>query len=145
VLVNAAGFPFDEEPVPDFFAMAARGGPAFAQMVFHKMEVAAAFLPVHPTLEESLRMYRELTSAARITWHTWFDDKLPRRLARVACPSLVLWGAQERLFPVALGRQYTQAIPGAQFRLLDDCGHMAPFEAPEAFAGAIVEWFGEAR
>jgi len=144
VLVCAAGFPFDEEPVPDFFATAARGGQALARMLFHQADVAAAFLPEKPTPEEILRNYRHLTSTARIAWHLWFDDKLPRRLARVKTPTLVVWGEHERLFPVALGRKYAGAIPGARLTLLSDCGHMAPFESPDAFVEAIADFVREA-
>jgi pimeloyl-ACP methyl ester carboxylesterase len=144
-LVNAAGFPFDTEPVPDFFAMAARGGPEFAQLIFHKMDVASAFFPQEVTPEDRLRMYHELTSTARLAWHIWYDDKLPRRLARITAPTLVLWGAHERLFPVALAHKYAAAIPGARLTLLEDCGHMTPFENPEALCREVVALYGEAR
>ncbi len=144
-LVNAAGFPFDSEPVPDFFAIAARGGPEFAQAIFHKMDVAAAFFPTEVTPEDRLRMYHELTSTARLAWHLWFESKLPRRLARVTAPTLVLWGEHDRLFPVALAHKYAAAISGAQLQILDDCGHMVPFENPEAFCRAIVELTSEVR
>jgi pimeloyl-ACP methyl ester carboxylesterase len=140
VLVNAAGIPFDDEPVPDFFAYAARGGLAFASILFHRMEVAAAFFPPNPTPEQIMGGFRELTTTARLCWHTWFDEKMPRRLARIMTPTLVLWGEQEKLFPPALGSRYADGIPGAQFQLLSDCGHMAPFEDPAAFAGAIVRF-----
>jgi pimeloyl-ACP methyl ester carboxylesterase len=138
VLVCAAGFPFDTEPVPDFFATLARGGPALAKMIFHKEEVAATYLSGQPTQEQILRQYRHLTSTARLTWHLWFDEKLPRRLARVKSPTLVLWGEHERLFPLELGRKYAAAIPGASLTIFDDCGHMLPFESPGAFAEAVI-------
>jgi pimeloyl-ACP methyl ester carboxylesterase len=143
-LVNAAGFPFDAEAVPDFFAVAARGGPEFAQMVFHKMDVAA-FFPTEVTQEDRLRMYHELTSTARLAWHLWYEAKLPRRLSRLIAPTLVLWGAHERLFPVALAHKYATAIPGARLTILDDCGHMVPYENPTAFCQAIVELYAEVR
>jgi pimeloyl-ACP methyl ester carboxylesterase len=144
VLVCAAGFPFDAEPVPDFFATMARGGPALDRMLFYKGDVAAAFLPPQPTPEEMLRRYHELTSTARITWHLWFDAKLPRRLARVKTPTLVLWGEHEQLFPLELGRKVADAIPGATLKVIEDCGHMLPFESPGALAEAIGAFVREA-
>lgn len=142
VLVDAAGMPIDQEPVPDFFAMVGRGGDEFARMVFEKMDVAATLFPTTPTFEDKLRIYRELTATARLVWHTWFDDKLPRRLARVATPTLVVWGAHERLFPVALAHKYAQAIRGARLELFDDCGHMLPFESPSELARTIAAFYG---
>jgi pimeloyl-ACP methyl ester carboxylesterase len=139
VLVNAAGFPFDEsDNVPDFFAAAARGGVEFAQLVFHKMDVAAQFFPAKPTPEEILQTFRHLTSTARIAWHVWFDDKMPQRLKRLMCPTLALWGAHDRIFPASLGGKYADAIPNATFKVFDDCGHMVPFESPQAFVEAIL-------
>ncbi len=159
VLVNAAGFPFDDEPVPDFFAAAARGGPEFAQLVFHKMDVAMQFFPLKPTPEDILQTFRHLTATARIAWHVWFDDKMPQRLKRLTGtaqrPSgttrspfptvLVLWGAHDRIFPVSLGHKYADAIPGATFKVFDDCGHMVPFENPSKFVEEIKELNAKAQ
>jgi pimeloyl-ACP methyl ester carboxylesterase len=140
VLVDAAGMPFTHESVPDFFAVVARGGRALAEMIFHKPEVAAAYFPASQTPEEQLRAYRALTSTARIAWDRWFEDKLPRRLARVTTPTLVLWGAHERLFPVEMAHKFVEALPDATLQVFDDCGHMAPFENPTTFAQAIAQF-----
>lgn len=139
VLVNSAGFPFDaDSPVPDFFAAAARGRQHFAPLLFHKPDVAAAFFPIQPTPEDILTNFRHLTSTARITWHLWFDDKLPQRLARVRTPALALWGAHDRLFPAEMAEQFADAIPGAIWQLVSDSGHMLPFENPQALADAVI-------
>ena len=144
VLVDSAGLPFEADtPVPDFFAEASRGGESFARLMFHKMDVAAAFFPLEPTPEERLIGYRHLTSTARIAWHIWFDEKLPRRLARVQAPFLALWGAHDRLFPAEMAKQFAEAIPGGQSRVLDDCGHMVPFENPRALVDAVLELVGD--
>ena len=143
VLVDSAGFPFDaDSPVPDFFAAAARGGPQFAQLLFQKMDVAQAFFPAEPTPEEILTNFRHLTSTARIAWHIWFDEKLPRRLGRIQVPALALWGAHDRLFPPSMARQFADAIPGGRWKLVEDSGHMVPFENPIALFEAVIELEG---
>lgn len=144
VLANAAGHPFQDE-VPDFFATSARGGEELARMLFHKMDVAATYLPQNPTPEDRLRAYHEQTSTARLVWHTWYNAKLLCRLSRLTFPTLVLWGEHERLFPVAHAHGYAQAIPGSCLTILDDCGHMVPFENPTAFSQAIIQFYEENR
>jgi len=139
VLINAAGFPSISETAPDFFAAAMRGGPQFAKLIFHKMEVAAAYFPPDPSPEVRLRRYREMTSTARLAWHCWFDEKLPLRLSRLTAPTLVLWGAHDGLFPEELGHKYAEAIPNARLLILPDCGHMVPYEDPQAMVQAILE------
>ena len=141
-LVDAAGMPFtDQDDVPDFFAAANRGGIEFAPLVFHKLDVAMATFPYPPTNDDLLRFYREMTVTARLMWDKWFDAKLPRRLPRITCPTAVIWGAHERLFPVSLGQKFAELIPNAELRLIEDAGHMAPLESPEAFAEEILRLY----
>ena len=134
-LVNAAGFPFDDtgnadDMPPDFFAAASRGGPAFAKLLFRNQDAAAAYFSSAPTPEDILSRYRSLTSTARIAWHTWFEAKLPRRLARITSPTLVLWGAHDGILPPYFAHRYAAAITGSTLHILDDCAHMIPFENP---------------
>jgi pimeloyl-ACP methyl ester carboxylesterase len=148
-LVNAAGFPFDNETAgdaqaPDFFAMASRGGPAFAKLLFHNRDAAAAYFVAEPSPEDILRRYREQTSTARIAWHTWFEPKLPRRLSRISTPTLVLWGAHDGIMPPAFAHKYVAAITSAKLEILEDCGHMVPFENPEALCRSVLELHREA-
>jgi pimeloyl-ACP methyl ester carboxylesterase len=61
-------------------------------------------------------------------------------LARIACPALVLCGRQDVLTPPALSEEMARAIPDARLVLLDDCGHLAPLEQPDAVNDALEEW-----
>ena len=108
-------------------------------MIFQKPEAAAAYFSANPSPEDRLRRFREMTSTARLAWHCWYDDKMPLRLARLTVPTLVLWGAEDRLFPPALAHKYAAAIPNVRLLLLPDCGHMVPYEDPEALVRAILE------
>ncbi|MFI5400353.1 MAG: alpha/beta fold hydrolase [SAR324 cluster bacterium] len=52
--------------------------------------------------------------------------------AKVACPALVVAGAQDRMTPAKSARQLADAIPGARYEVLAGVGHMVPAEAPRA-------------
>ena len=52
------------------------------------------------------------------------------RLARLAMPALVLWGADDPLASVAVGRALADGLPHAQFQVLEDCGHLPALEQP---------------
>lgn len=53
-------------------------------------------------------------------------------------PALLLWGAQDRVIdPSAMGL-YAQRMPHATQVLLDDAGHMALMEHPDAVAAAVT-------
>ena len=62
-------------------------------------------------------------------------------LARtIRIPTLVVWGAEDRLIPVEKARAIAAAIPGAQLRLIEHCGHVPSLEQPEAFARIAQEF-----
>ena len=61
-------------------------------------------------------------------------------LARMACPTLVLCGREDGVTPVALHEEMAGAIPGATFRIIEDCGHLSAIERPEAVTTALEDW-----
>ncbi|WP_329223446.1 alpha/beta hydrolase [Streptomyces sp. NBC_01485] len=63
--------------------------------------------------------------------HDMADPTLTERLAKVAHPTLVAWGASDQVVDADYGRAYAQAIPGAEFLLLEGTGHMPQAETPE--------------
>ena len=64
-------------------------------------------------------------------------------LGRVRTPTLVVWGAQDEIVPLDCGEQYAEAIPGARLQVIDNCGHLAHFERPEALAQIVKEFVGK--
>ena len=84
---------------------------------------------------------REAT--ARVGWNPYLHNpRLRGHLWRIGCPALVLWGRQDRLIPLAHGEAYAKELPNARLEVLDDCGHMLPFEKPTEFARAVTRFAG---
>ncbi len=54
-------------------------------------------------------------------------------LASLSVPTLVVWGAQDPLFPVEQARQAAQAVAGAKLHVFDACGHWPQYEHADAF------------
>jgi 3-oxoadipate enol-lactonase len=52
------------------------------------------------------------------------------RLSRLQHPTLVVHGSADRVIPVENARLMAERIPGAKLRILRDCGHLYPTEAP---------------
>jgi proline iminopeptidase len=73
------------------------------------------------------------------TWLSSDYDLLPR-LERLSIPTLVIHGEHD-LIPVECAEHIAQAIPGARFVLLRDCGHFAYLECPDRVRKAIDEFF----
>jgi pimeloyl-ACP methyl ester carboxylesterase len=70
-----------------------------------------------------------LTFGARSLW---------KQAARVSAPTLVIWGTEDRLVPVALAARTAAAIPDSRLLVLPDIGHVAQLEAPETTARATL-------
>jgi pimeloyl-ACP methyl ester carboxylesterase len=61
-------------------------------------------------------------------------------LASIACPTLVLCGAQDTWSPPDRHGRLVELIPGAILRIVDDCGHMSTMERPLDVLAALQEW-----
>jgi pimeloyl-ACP methyl ester carboxylesterase len=61
-----------------------------------------------------------------------------RALRRIPVPTLVIWGAHDRLVAPDLARHVAEAVPDATLLVLDDVGHTAMMEDPETTARAIL-------
>jgi pimeloyl-ACP methyl ester carboxylesterase len=55
-------------------------------------------------------------------------------------PTLLLWGANDRIVTPEYGRAYADLIPGACFELIPEAGHHPELEQPEAFAEQVVRF-----
>jgi 3-oxoadipate enol-lactonase len=68
-----------------------------------------------------------------------------RRLPRIQVPTLVVHGDQDRMVPPENGRVVASRIPGAQFELIRDAGHIMITDQPQACVGAIRRFLNEQK
>lgn len=66
-----------------------------------------------------------------------------RRLPRISTPTLVLHGDQDRLVPAANGRIIAARIPGAQFRLIHNAGHILITDQQQECMKVVGEFLSE--
>ncbi len=138
VLVDAAGIRVPGLTPPDLFAM---GPEEVVRVLYKRPEAAAALFPSDPTPEQVEIQLRQRMTLARLAWNPYFENpKLLRRLGRIRVPTLIIWGEEDRLFPLGYAKAFQAAIPGASLSVLSDCGHVPPVEAPEAFVTAVTRF-----
>ncbi|MCL5735975.1 MAG: alpha/beta fold hydrolase [Actinobacteria bacterium] len=63
-------------------------------------------------------------------------------LGSITAPTLVVWGRQDWVIPVAHGSAAVQGIPGAKLHVFDPCGHVPQLERPGEFASLVTEFLG---
>jgi pimeloyl-ACP methyl ester carboxylesterase len=66
-------------------------------------------------------------------------------LERIACPSLVVACRQDRLRTLAETERMSRHLPCARFKVIEDCGHMAPLERPHELAEVLAGWIVESN
>ncbi len=61
-------------------------------------------------------------------------------LRSLRVPTLVQCGRQDSWAPVAQHEALCALVPGARLDLIEDAGHMAPMERPQAVAESLLRW-----
>ena len=67
---------------------------------------------------------------------TTFDRR--QELARIGVPTLLIAGSDDRTAPPAVMERMAQKIPGAEYVLLEGCGHLGPMDQPHSFNAALA-------
>jgi pimeloyl-ACP methyl ester carboxylesterase len=87
-------------------------------------------LVIHARNWEALCLY---------AWHPYmYNPQLKRWLGRIRVPTLMLWGAGDRVVTPDYGRAYSRLIPGARFEVIEEAGHHPELEQPERFAKRVA-------
>jgi len=69
-------------------------------------------------------------------------EPLLRRVPGIEAPTLIIWGAQDPIIPVAHAHMAHQMIKNSQLHILDRCGHVAQIEKPEEFNQLVLDFLG---
>ena len=68
------------------------------------------------------------------------DYPIRDRLGEIACPTLIVWGAEDKLVPARDADEFARLIPNSRKVVWPDTGHVAMLERPAAF-NALLEAF----
>ena len=140
VLVDAVGLRLPGTPMGEPFMVSP---PMVRQLLFHDptSAVALALLPDAPPPDRLETVLRGREAAARLLWNpAQAYRRLTSRLWRIRTPTLVVWGADDRLVPLAYGEAWAHGIPGARLVTIERCGHLPPLERPERFAEILLDF-----
>ena len=139
VLIDPVGIRVDGWIYPFLFGMDI---PEIVATVFHNPMAALALAPPDQSIDTLALQYRQGAALARVAWNPYlYDPLLRRRLARIASPTLLCWGAHDRLAPLApCGEAWAKAIPGARLQVFDDSGHVPHLEESDAVAETVGEF-----
>jgi len=74
------------------------------------------------------------------------EDFIDDKVKTIKAPTLVIWGREDKLNPLAIGEAFAQDIQDAQKVVIEQCGHMPQIEKAAAFNGALLKFLaGDAK
>jgi 2-hydroxy-6-oxonona-2,4-dienedioate hydrolase len=68
------------------------------------------------------------------------EDFIDDKVKTIKAPTLVIWGREDRLTPLAMGEAFAQDIPGAQKVIIEQCGHGPQIEKAQVFNSALLKF-----
>jgi pimeloyl-ACP methyl ester carboxylesterase len=90
------------------------------------------------SVEWPIEQVRASEAAARIFWPLG-NTRLEKRLGLVKAPTLLLWGAQDRIMPRSYADRFCSGIHGkTDVKVIDGAGHLAELDKPAEVAAAVV-------
>ena len=138
VLVDAVGIEVRGHPIADFFSLTPRQVAEFSYHDPDRFGIDPTKLPP----EAQRHMAGNRAALAVYGGTSMNDPRLAERLTSVTRPTLVVWGDSDRIVDPEYGRAYAEAIPGAQYRLLPETGHLPQIETPGQLLDAIWSFAG---
>ncbi|MBM3485338.1 MAG: alpha/beta fold hydrolase [Alphaproteobacteria bacterium] len=139
VLIGPLGLFEPSDPISDVFAQ--RPG-AYAPLVSNRPAEVEAYVradsnDANEVVEWDIAQQRTRNAAARYLWPLG-DTRVRRRLPRITCPTLIIWGDDDRVMSRAYATRFAEAIAGeVKITLIAGAGHMADFDQPQAVAEAV--------
>jgi pimeloyl-ACP methyl ester carboxylesterase len=71
------------------------------------------------------------------------DYPIRERLPEIVCPTLIVWGAEDRVIPVSDASVFEELIPNSRKVIFEDTGHVAMLERPASFNRLLSEFIAE--
>ncbi len=142
-LLSSAGLWLDDHPIPDIFAMLPF---ELAETLFVDATAGEATLTAGMDFsdDQALRLFlvgnaRKLGTAGKIMFPIP-NRRLSKRLYRITTPTVLVWGAQDKLVPPLYGEAFQQRLTAttARLQVIEGAAHMLPYEQPVAAADAVA-------
>ena len=140
MLIAPLGLFDASEPVADLFALRK---PEVAALVSSRPDVYEALLARPDDADEvewQITNARAEEAAARLLWPMG-DRGLAKRLHRIHAPTLLVFGAEDRVLPASYAKRFADGLGGMVRRSeIEGAGHMPEIDAPDATAAACLSF-----
>jgi 2-hydroxy-6-oxonona-2,4-dienedioate hydrolase len=67
------------------------------------------------------------------------DDEA-ERISALTVPTLLVWGENDAMIPLEIGRRIHELVPGSKLEVIPQCGHMPNLEKPAEIVRCVLEF-----
>lgn len=114
--------------------------------LYHDQSIPDRMLAVPLSEEDADLALTNRYAATKFGWEPrWFNPSLERWLHRISVPTLIVWGNNDKLFPVEYAKRWGERIPGSRVEIVPECGHVPAVEKPDVTAKEIVRQYAGTR
>lgn len=140
VLVDAAGVWGDTKQLPiDLHVSTRRHMREVMEMIFYDKNLATDAL-IDLAYEQHLERGDGYTIDRVLQNLRDGREFLDDRIAALSVPTLLIWGEEDELIPVATGRLMRSLISGSLLEVILQCGHLPAFEKPIEFINCVLNF-----
>lgn len=145
VLVDAAGFAppkgFDVKELAGLNPSTREGMRALASRVIYNKQLYSSDDAIDLMLAQRMAAGDGYTIQSLIESIARREDMLDGRLSVIRKPTLLIWGRQDGLTPLAqFGQRFKREIAGAKLIIFDQCGHVPMVEKAAEFNAALLKF-----
>jgi pimeloyl-ACP methyl ester carboxylesterase len=72
-------------------------------------------------------------------------DELIKKYPRITVPTLIIWGRQDKVIPLLIGRMLDDALPDSELVVIERTAHIPQEETPEAVIPLVLKFLQEQK
>ena len=141
-LIDPIGLWRDTDPIVNWVKLSPAELPNY---IFRNPTVEAAqqmFGPSEPpdaAIAARVRLMWAMGATSKFIWPIP-DKGLKKRIHRVSAPTLIVWGADDRLVPSIYADEFSKRLARARVHIITGAGHAPHLEHPAAIAGLVRDF-----
>lgn len=148
VLINPLGVSTPQARIGNFFYTVtpkAEGGQhEVRELLFRdpNSELAMGTIPDQMPSNTYMLFYKAQMVGARLGWKPpyLYNPRLRERLFRIQAPTLIVWGNEDKLAPVALSDSFAAGIANATVERIPGAAHALLLEQPQRAAELVTQF-----
>jgi pimeloyl-ACP methyl ester carboxylesterase len=136
-LIAPAGIRVKGVPPGDTFIWSPEEG---ARNRYYDQKFADAIIDAPPPSEDKINeTLQNQLAAVKFGWEPrWYNPDLEKWLHRIAVPTHVVWGRQDKVLPSAYAPLWGERVAGVQVSMIEECGHSPHIEHCDAVTEKVL-------